>query len=186
MAKVIAERNDVIPVLGEIFREYGFSGTSLSEITKRTNLGKGSLYHFFPKGKNEMAEAVLKNIDTWFQESIFIPLRENDDPEKAIKDMFKAVDSYFLSGERVCLIGAFALNNTRDQFAKKVSTYFKDWISALTVALKRSGFTTSEAKKHAEDIVAGIQGALVLARSQDDPKIFKGVLKRLQKNIEIN
>ena len=51
MPKIIAERNDAIPALGEVFRELGFEGASLSEITNRTGLGKGSLYHFFPARK---------------------------------------------------------------------------------------------------------------------------------------
>ena len=74
MARDITERHDVIPILGEIFREYGFSGTSLTEITHRTGLGKGSLYHFFPSGKKEMAEVVLENVATWFEDNVFLPL----------------------------------------------------------------------------------------------------------------
>ncbi len=177
------DRDELISELGEIFRENGFAGTSLSEITARTGLGKGSLYHFFPNGKSEMAEAVLHNIDAWFQENVFIPLRESDDALDGIDDMFAAVNAYFDSGNRICLVGAFALDNTRDQFLQEVSTYFSDWISALANALKRSGFAAAVAKSMAEEIVLGIQGALVLARSQEDPKIFTRTLKRLQQRI---
>ena len=186
MSKAIAERSDVIPALGEIFRECGFSGASLSEITDRTGLGKGSLYHFFPKGKTEMAEAVLNDIDRWFEEHVYVPLRESEDPVAGINSMFKEVHRYFDSGNRICLVGAFALDNTRDQFSEKVRAYFKAWINALSVALKQSGFAQNEAKTIAEDVVGGIQGALVLTRSQDDPKIFTRTLKRLQNRIMDN
>ncbi len=184
MVREIAERDDVIPILGEIFREHGFSGTSLSEITRRTGLGKGSLYHFFPNGKKEMAEAVLDNVSTWFEVNVYLPLREGNDPDSGIKKMFKSVNDYFYSGKRICLVGAFALDDTRDQFADEVSTYFTAWTSALTVALKRNGFSAKAAKDNAEDIVAGIQGALVLARSQDSPQVFTRALKRLQKRLQ--
>jgi TetR/AcrR family transcriptional repressor of lmrAB and yxaGH operons len=186
MARDITERHDVIPILGEIFREYGFSGTSLTEITHRTGLGKGSLYHFFPSGKKEMAEVVLENVATWFEDNVFLPLRESKDPKTGIKIMFKAVDDYFYSGERICLVGAFSLDNTRDQFANKVNAYFTSWNKALASALKRDGLDTNQAKGIAEDVVLSIQGALVLARSQDDPKIFTRTLKRLQKRIADN
>ena len=59
MARIVMERADVLPMLGEVFREHGFEGASLAAITARTGLGKGSLYHFFPGGKEEMAAAVL-------------------------------------------------------------------------------------------------------------------------------
>ena len=183
MAREIAERHDVIPTLGEIFRERGYSGTSLSEITVRTGLGKGSLYHFFPDGKNEMAEAVLDDIANWFEKNVFLPLRENKDSKSGIKKMFEEVNNYFNSGERICLVGAFALDNTRDHFATKVNAYFTAWAQSLTVALKCSGYSAKEARETAEDVIASIQGALVLARSQDDPKIFIRTLKRLQKRI---
>ena len=186
MARDITERHDVIPILGEIFREYGFSGTSLAEITHRTGLGKGSLYHFFPNGKKEMAEVVLDDVANWFENNVFLPLRESKNPKHGIKTMFKAVDDYFYSGERICLVGAFALDDTRDQFAAKVNAYFTSWNNALTVALKRDGYSTAEAKETAEDIISSIQGALVLARSQDDPRVFTRTLKRLKKRVAAN
>ncbi|MDU6377660.1 MAG: helix-turn-helix domain-containing protein, partial [Bradyrhizobium sp.] len=51
--RTLHERADVIPLIAEVFREFGFEGTSLSRITEKTALGKGSLYHFFPGGKEE-------------------------------------------------------------------------------------------------------------------------------------
>ena len=51
---MVAERADTLPALAEVFREYGYEGTSLARITKATGLGKGSLYHFFPGGKAEI------------------------------------------------------------------------------------------------------------------------------------
>ena len=183
MSKAVAERSDVIPALGEIFRECGYSGASLSEITDRTGLGKGSLYHFFPKGKAEMAEAVLDEIDLWFENNIYATLRDSKDSIAAIESMFKQVQRYFDSGNRICLVGAFALDNTRDQFSEKVHAYFKAWVKALSIALIKSGFVPKEAKLLAEDVVGGIQGALVLARSQNDSRIFTRTLKRLQKSI---
>ena len=183
MAREIAEKQDVIPTLGEIFREQGFAGASLSEITVRTGLGKGSLYHFFPNGKQEMAEAVLDDITTWFEKNVFLPLRENKNSKSGIKKMFEEVNKYFYSGERICLVGAFALDDTRDQFATKVNTYFTSWTKSLSIALKRNGYNKKEAIETAEDVIASIQGALVLARSQDDPKVFTRTLKRLQKRI---
>ena len=181
MARKIAERDDVIPVLAEIFREYGFAGTSLSEITQRTGLGKGSLYHFFPNGKEEMARAVLDDVAEWFETNVFAPLRDSENPAAGIDHMFKATSQFFHSGRRICLVGTFALDDTRDRFVSEIQTYFAAWTKALAAALRRSGFDTVTARETAEDVVAGIQGALVLARSQDDPKLFARALKRLQK-----
>ena len=116
MARQIAERADIIPALGELFRRHGFEGLSLSLITKQTGLGKGSLYNFFPGGKDEMAAAVLAHVQDWFETHIFKPL-ETLEPDDALATMFDGVEAYFRSGRRVCLIGAFALDETRHRFA---------------------------------------------------------------------
>jgi AcrR family transcriptional regulator len=180
----VAQREDVVPLLGEIFREHGFSGTSLSEITHRTGLGKSSLYHFFPNGKAEMAQVVLDDISEWFETHVYAQLRSGDDPADNIRLMFDSVDQYFDSGNRICLVGAFALDDTRDTFATQVNDYFTAWINALAKTLSRSGLTPREAKDAAEETVLGIQGALVLARSQDDSGVFKRALKRLHQHLQ--
>lgn len=185
MARNPSERSEVIAALAELFREHGFSGASLSEISQRTGLGKGSLYHFFPEGKDGMGRAVLADVDDWFTTNVFVPLRKGADPVASIDHMFKAVDRFFHSGRRICLVGTFALDDTRDRFAQEVQSYFAAWSEALAGALKRSGFDARAARETAEDVVAGIQGALVLARSQDDPRLFTRALRRLQQRTRV-
>jgi len=94
MARTVSERADLLPALSELFRERGFEGASLSLMTLRTGLGRGSLYHFFPGGKEEMASWVLGEIDDWFEQNLFKPLREDPDPVAAIRAMFHTVDEY--------------------------------------------------------------------------------------------
>jgi AcrR family transcriptional regulator len=67
-------RAEAVSRLAEVFRERGFDGASLSAISQATGLGKGSLYHHFPDGKEEMALAVLEDIDAWFEREVFSPL----------------------------------------------------------------------------------------------------------------
>jgi AcrR family transcriptional regulator len=178
VTRTVFEKADVIPLVAEVFRELGYEGASLSRITERTGLGKGSLYHFFPGGKEAIAAEILAHVDTWFVENVFRPL-ERDEPGPAIDQMWKAVDDYFRSGRRVCLIGAFALDETRDRFAEEIRSYFARWITALKQALARAGVDADTAESLAEDTVLGIQGALVLARAIGDQTIFARALSRL-------
>ncbi|HEV7310653.1 TetR/AcrR family transcriptional regulator [Ensifer sp.] len=180
MSRTVKERKDVIAMLAEIFREHGYDGTSLSLITEKTGLGKGSLYHFFPGGKEEMAEAVLADIDAWFRTHIFDALRNADDPARALEAMFAGVDGYFRQGRRLCLMGVIAASGAHDRFARELNRYFSDWRTDLAATLGRAGIRASECDGLAEEIVGGIQGALILARSLDDPGAFGRVLSRLR------
>lgn len=182
--KVTSQRDELIPVLAEIFRAHGYEGTSLARITESTGLGKGSLYYVFPGGKEEIANAVLSQIDGWFQREVFEPLRETADAMVGIDRMFDEVKRYFLSGRKVCLVGVFALVNVRDRFADQVKSYFVDWHQALAAALVRSGRDAQEAAALSEEILSAIQGALVLARALDDPAVFVRTLDRLQHRLQ--
>jgi AcrR family transcriptional regulator len=182
VTRTVFEKADVIPLVAEVFRELGYEGASLSRITERTGLGKGSLYHFFPGGKEAIAAEILAHVEEWFIENIFRPL-ESDEPGFAIEQMWKAVDDYFRSGRRVCLIGAFALDETRDRFAKEIRSYFVRWIAALKQALIRASVDVDTADGLAEDVVLGIQGALVLARAIGDETLFTRALSRLSASV---
>jgi TetR/AcrR family transcriptional repressor of lmrAB and yxaGH operons len=172
-------RGQVLAQLAEVFRAHGYEGASLSLISQATGLGKGSLYNLFPRGKEQMAEEVVRHIDSWFERHVFAPLRDDASGE-GVALMFDAVDRYFESGGRVCLVGVFALGSARDRFGTAVSDYFQTWEHALAGALRRQGFAPSEAKSRAEEIVLGIQGALVLARAKDDRSVFRRTIKRLR------
>jgi hypothetical protein len=127
----------------------------------------------------------LDEVSLWFEEHVFAPLRTSND-NNSIRDMFIAVDEFFSSGKRICLMGSFALDNTRNLFSEKLNTYFTNWISALSIALKNYGYNTKTAKECAEDVVASIQGALVLARAQNNPKIFSRILKQTENILILN
>ena len=172
MAKSAPGRADLLPQLAEVFRAHGYEGATLTLISEATGLGKGSLYHFFPGGKAQMAAEVLAEIDGWFETNIFAPLRTAKDPAHAIANMIGAVDGYFRSGNRVCLVGVIALGASRDMCAIEVRDYFARWDDALTRLLARTGLNARAARRRSTDALLSIQGALVLARAMDDSKVF--------------
>jgi AcrR family transcriptional regulator len=177
------DRADVLTALAEVFRDHGFEGASLSVISERTGLGRGSLYNLFPEGKEEMAAAVLAEIDLWFETHIFVPLRDEKDAPRAIGHMLQAVDTYFRSGRRLCLVGVLALGDSHDRFAQQVRAYFVAWTQALAAALARAGANSETADALAEEAVALIQGALILARAMPESGSFARMLARLQSRL---
>lgn len=181
MPAALLSREDAITRIAEVFREHGFAGSSLSAITEATGLGKGSLYNHFPGGKDQMGAAVLAHIDGWFETQVYAPLRQSVDPRVAIAAMFDAVEAYFRSGRRICLVGAFALDATRDRFAVAVQDYFIRWIAALAAALEKGG--AQHARALAESVVAGIQGALTLSRALNDPAIFGRQMQEMRSRL---
>lgn len=183
MAKSETERAELLTQLSEVFRAHGYEGATLALISQATGLGKGSLYNYFPGGKEQMAAEVLAAIDQWFVDHIYKPLRTTSDPVTGIAEMFTAVDNYFRSGQRVCLVGVIALGASRDIFSEKVKLYFVGWVDALATALRRLGDERAVARRKAEQAVLEIQGALVLARAFDDPKLFSRAIDESERRL---
>jgi TetR/AcrR family transcriptional repressor of lmrAB and yxaGH operons len=183
MAKTEVARADILAALAEVFRAHGYEGATLALISEATGLGKGSLYNFFPGGKEQIATEVLASIDRWFADHIYTPLRTAPDPVKGIADMYAATDDYFRSGQRLCLVGVVALGASRDLFGEKVKVYFAGWVDALAAALRRLGDDKSAARRRAEHAVLEIQGALVLARAFNDAKVFSRALKESERRL---
>ncbi|WP_281421894.1 TetR/AcrR family transcriptional regulator [Stakelama flava] len=164
--------------MAEAFREHGFDGASIAILSKATGLGKGSLYNFFPNGKEEMMGAVLADIDAWFRAKIFVPLEEGDDPEMAIRSMMAEVTAYFRSGGRVCLVGWIGLGSSGTAFAVRIRDYFARWIAALAQCLRAGAVTPMQARTLAEEAVSGIQGAIILARALNEDAVFGRIVSR--------
>jgi AcrR family transcriptional regulator len=180
MTRTVRDRADVVPLLTEVFREHGYDGASLALIGRRAGLGKGSLYHFFPGGKEEMARVALAHVSAWFEEEIFRPLETGADAAQAVELMFDAVSAYFHTGPRVCLVGVSALVGGRYMCAPPVAGYFRRWVTALAGALERSGIGKAEALALAGAVVGDFQGAIVLSRALDDTADFQAAIQRLK------
>jgi AcrR family transcriptional regulator len=56
----ISSRETLLRAASRLFRLKGYDGTGLNEILQASGLPKGSLYHHFPGGKRELAEAATR------------------------------------------------------------------------------------------------------------------------------
>ena len=78
-------KSEIVRKLVPVFRAYGYEGATLSRISKATGLGRASLYHHFPKGKQSMAQAVLNYVNEWFDATVLEPLRSSHQPVIALR-----------------------------------------------------------------------------------------------------
>ncbi|MDQ0078638.1 TetR/AcrR family transcriptional regulator [Arthrobacter oryzae] len=183
MPRTLLERSDAVRALAGVFRRRGFESSSLSVIQQEAGIGRGSLYHFFPDGKTDMARAVLDQVSDWFEDAVFAPLRSATDAAEAVSAMTRAVADYFVSRENVCLFAAMTLGEEKETFAGEVKAYFVDWVDALAALLQRGGLTPGDAHENALDAVAMIQGGLIITRAYGDESTFLGVMERVERRL---
>jgi AcrR family transcriptional regulator len=66
-----AVKLELIAILDDVFRRRGYEGATLSELSRACSLGKASLYHHFPGGKDEMANVLLRRAIRELNDSAF-------------------------------------------------------------------------------------------------------------------
>ena len=171
-------KDEVLAQLEKVFRQYGYEGATLARLSEATGLSKASLYHYVPKGKEEMAAAVL-NQRQWFEDNILNPLRSEGLASERLGTMLKNVEKLYKGGEKPCLLAVLLLGESKDLFGNQIKFSLNLWIDTLAEVLVEEGLDIELARQRAEEALIQIQGALMLSRGLGDTAPFDRVIKRL-------
>jgi TetR/AcrR family transcriptional repressor of nem operon len=165
------DRDAVIDAALTLFRMNGYHNTSMAEISASCGLLKGSIYHYFP-GKKELAVAALDRVIAETREKLFRPALDSSVPaEIRLANLAERVERYFIGREGGCVMGNLALEvgDAIPEFQERIRIYFKDWNEALaTLLATRHG--RARAEEMAEDIVARVQGAIMMLGVNKDER----------------
>lgn len=179
MPAALLSREEVVERLMRVVRRHGYDGASLAELSKATGLGKSSLYHYFPDGKDDMVRAVLEHLESQLRETVFEPLRRPGPARRRVEEMIDTVDAFYRGGREACVLGNLVLGTSRSRFRSKLEAIFNEWIDALSGALIDAGLSKAVARARAEDAVMRVEGALILAGAMNDASLFARAVRQL-------
>ena len=179
MPAALATRAEVLDRIMESFRNHGYDGASLATISRRTGLGKSSLYHHFPGGKEQMALDVLAHLGAAFRET-FHAVENERDPAKKLDLMLSATDTFYDGGRMACLLERLGASVDRARFGTPLKATFIDWMAVLENICRTAGLTATTAHRRAEGAIVRIEGALVVAAGIGDPSVFGRTLDELR------
>ena len=163
-------RDRIIVATNELFRRSGYNGTSLSQISSASGATIGSIYHFFPGGKEALAVAVVETTGAVYRELFEVIVAEADDLAGAFGDFFVAASAVLEESDFIdpCPIGGIAreVANTNDQIRVAAQRAFDSWIASARDHLVAAGVPTAAAEELATVFVATVEGTFVLSRTQ--------------------
>src|SRR5260370_38097242 len=84
----VKTKDRILGTSAELFRRQGYNGTGLKQIVATANAPFGSLYHFFPSGKEQLGEEVIRWSGTVYLELIAAVCDPAPDVVTAIGDFF--------------------------------------------------------------------------------------------------
>jgi TetR/AcrR family transcriptional repressor of lmrAB and yxaGH operons len=172
-------REEVIDRILAAFRRYGYEGASLARLSEATGLGRSSLYHHFPNGKEDMASAALTSVATWFSENVLSTLDGNDPPKKRLRRFSAKLAEFYKNGSVSCLSDVFTIGEAGSIFQKKMGERLKKLMRALAKVAEEAGLDRAEATRRAENIVIAIQGSLIVSRALGSTAPFLRVVDNL-------
>lgn len=168
------DKDAVIDAALTLFRINGYHNTSMADISGACGLLKGSIYHYFP-GKKELAVAALDRVIADTREKLFRPAIESAVPARErLAILAERVERYFIGREGGCVMGNLALEigGAIPEFQERIRTYFADWKAALA-ALLRERYGPDRAGELAEDLVARVQGAIMMMGIDKDDRVLR-------------
>jgi TetR/AcrR family transcriptional regulator, lmrAB and yxaGH operons repressor len=164
--------------LAHVFRVAGFEGASLGALTDGAGLQRASLYHRFPGGKAQMAEAVMGRVRGLFMRALE-PMESDPDVAAGVAESARRISEIYDGGCLPCVLDTLTLSGAPEGIRTSAAETTAAWIDAMAAAARRGGAATAAARAAAEDAFIRIEGSLVLARLRDDPTAFRRVMADL-------
>ncbi|MFI5037426.1 MAG: TetR/AcrR family transcriptional regulator [Solirubrobacterales bacterium] len=164
-----ATRDRIVQRSAELFRHQGFAGTGVKQIVAEASAPFGSLYHFFPGGKEQLGEEVIRWSGAIYGQLIdafFVP---GADPVAATRAFFAAAAQTLRETDYAdaCPIATVALevSSTSEPMRKACAEVFDSWIDGASERLVESGLPRKRSRALAISMLASLEGAFVLARA---------------------
>jgi AcrR family transcriptional regulator len=162
-------RDRILDTTAEFFRHYGYNGTGLKQIVAQANAPFGSIYHFFPGGKEQLGGEVIRRSGLMYQELLTAIIDAAPDVVTGIGDCFAGAAAVLLETDYAdaCPIETVALEvaSTNDPLRQATADVFDGWITAATERIAAAGPARTSARELAISVIALLEGAFVLSRS---------------------
>lgn len=165
-------RERFITATTELFRRQGYHATSMKQITAATGLPTGSLYHFFPGGKEQLAQAAVVTSGRVYCDLLELIWDGADSPADAVQAFFEGAAAVLEETDFIdpCPIGTIAreVASTNDALRISTTAVFDLWITTAAARLRAAGLGASVATDLATTFVGTVEGGFVLARASRD------------------
>lgn len=182
MAKHGTTRSQVLETAQHLFQRQGYHATGVHQILTEAKAPKGSLYHHFPGGKQQLATESVGLGARALGEAIDAVIADSADLPAAVLAMADLLatqleDSGYLDG---CPIAGVALDAADDDPIREACRAGYDgWLVSIADALVGAGLRRPEANDLALMVLSTLEGALLLARTRRDAAVVRSVGHRI-------
>jgi AcrR family transcriptional regulator len=172
-------RANMVRSAASLIGSHGMSATSFSDVLTDSGAPRGSIYHHFPNGKDQLAEDAIR----WTSERVLSHLRAGNavtasDVLNRFIGLWRqvVVTSRGASG---CVVAGVAIDSGAGSLIEVARDVFHSWIDLLAEQLRDVGVPAARANKIAIATLAGMEGALILCRAEGGVEPLDAVAEEL-------
>lgn len=162
-------RTRILMACAELFRRQGMTGTGLKQIAQAAEAPFGSIYHFFPGGKAQLTEEVIRWSGGLYRDAVMALFAEYDDLPSAIEGSFANAAEVLAATDYqdACPIAAIALEvaSTDETLRQAIAEVFTDWIAAGVQRFPNPGLSAEASRRITMALIISLEGAFVLSRA---------------------
>jgi TetR/AcrR family transcriptional repressor of lmrAB and yxaGH operons len=170
-------RTNMVRSAALLIGAHGVNATSFSEVVADSGAPRGSIYHHFPRGKEQLAEDAVG----WTSEQILAHIEASPgESAAAVLDWFIELwrnVALTTKGAAGCAVAGVAVDTAVDSdILECVRAAFRAWSEALAKRLELAGLAPDRSQRVALTSVAAMEGALIICRAEGsaDPVIQVG------------
>jgi AcrR family transcriptional regulator len=160
----------IIERSAELFRTQGYSATGVKQIVTAARAPFGSLYHFFPGGKEQLGAEAIRVSAAFYLQLIPAVFDPAPDVVTGVREFFNGAAEHLRETDYVdaCPIATIALevSSTSETMRQACAEAFESWVDAGAERFERGGVEPATARELAIATFAALEGAFVLARAQ--------------------
>ncbi|MYW04162.1 TetR/AcrR family transcriptional regulator [Streptomyces sp. SID3343] len=161
-------RDRIVVASARLLQRQGYVGTGIKQIAKEAQATLGSVYHFFPGGKEAVAVAAIKHSSQEFGTLLREALDSAEDPAEAVLACARRLaeelhESGWIDG---CPVTAAALETlgTDSEIQQACADALRDWEQAVHDKLLCAGLAGGDARELATTVISALEGAEVTAQ----------------------
>lgn len=177
-------RTRIIAATAELFRRQGLTGTGLKQIAHAAQAPFSSIYHFFPGGKTDLADEVIRRAGALYGEHVLTIFDACADLPAAIEVAFATAAKVMVESDYVdaCPIETIALEvaSTDETLRRATADVFTGWIDSGTAHIEQCGLSHGVRRRLIIGFISSLEGAFVLSRSLRSTEPLEAASRMMQ------
>jgi TetR/AcrR family transcriptional repressor of lmrAB and yxaGH operons len=181
-------RERILEAAKHLLQQRGYHGVGTADILAAANAPKGSMYHHFPEGKEQIAIAAVQLIRAEVADTLNKLTSRHLSSAEIIRHLAVNMGAWLKASQwrEGSMLAAAVIGSVPEspRLHAAIRAAFAEWRQQLMQLLIRDGRRQHQALCLAETIVAALEGSMLLARVDQDERVVANVAQMLVSLVE--